>query len=105
MSRSGPLSVAEKFYIDQQYKTMSQEDICKKLDRGKKQVAKYVKEHARINNPPNVAPSVKSTVGKSQGATVMTQAAQQIADEIPKGDITQTTRYKTRVFRPNKDKR
>jgi len=104
MSRSGPLSVAEKFYLDQQYKHETLEEMCRKLDRGKKQVQKYVNTEAKINNPPHVAHSVKNNVGQRDGVTVMTQTAEEIAEAIPKKDPRMSVRYKERVFRPKKEK-
>jgi hypothetical protein len=93
MSRSGPLSKTEEFYLDSKYKDM---------DRGKKQITKYVEEVAKLNNPPHIANSL-SMMGKKDGVVVMTQAAEEMAEEVLKNrpDSRASSRYKTRVFRPN----
>jgi hypothetical protein len=102
MSRSGPLSKTEEFYLDSKYKDMTIEQLCRDLDRGKKQITKYVEEVAKLNNPPHIANSL-SMMGKKDGAVVMTQAAEEMAEEVLKNrpDSRASSRYKTRVFRPN----
>lgn len=103
MSRSGPLSKTEKFYLDSKHKDVSIEQLCRDLDRGKKQIAKYVEEVAKINNPPHIANSL-SLMGKKDGTVVMTQAAEEMAEVVLKNkvDPRASSRYKTRVFTPNK---
>jgi len=104
MSRSGPLSKTEKFYLDSKYKDISLEQLCKDLDRGKKQITKYIDEVAKINNPPHIANSLSAMGNNGQGAIVLTQAAEEMAEQVnqTKADSRAASRYKTRVFTPKK---
>lgn len=91
MTKTGPLSKAEKFYIEQKYSEMGVEQICKELDRAKK----VVKAHAtsqKLEEKKTVSKTrLAEQFAHNKGSTVMTENASVIADEI-RGRTGQTGR-------------
>tara|TARA_R110000796_G_scaffold88809_5_gene191675 strand:+ start:922 stop:1218 length:297 start_codon:yes stop_codon:yes gene_type:complete len=81
MTKKGPLSKVEKFFIENNYKEMDVEKLCKEMDRTKGVVQKCVTEC-------NTKESKKFSTIDSQfarndkGATVMTPNASQMIDEM-----------------------
>lgn len=81
MTKKGPLSKVEKFFIENNYKEMDVEQLCKEMGRTKGVVEKCVAEI-------NVTQSKKFSAIDSQfarndkGATVMTPNASQMIDEM-----------------------
>lgn len=82
MTKTGPLSKAEKFYIEQKYSEMGVEQICKELDRAKK----VVKAHAKSQKLEEQSKVSKTRLAEqfahNRGSTVMTENASVIADEL-----------------------
>ena len=102
MTKKGPLGTAEKFYVKHNYSTTDIEQLCKELDRPKGLLNTFIekcrKEDAKVEavkveeeKPAGVSPtppenefSVFAQVQRNKGATVMTQEAAELADEIRK---------------------
>jgi len=79
MSKTGPLSVAEKFFISKKYKEMELEDLSKELKRTQSIIQEYIEEYER-ENPDEF--NVASQMSSSRGTTVMTQNASEMIDEL-----------------------
>lgn len=82
--KRGPLSKAEKFYIDNN-RTMGIDQLVIDLDRAQNQIEKYLKETE--NAKKNVKETLmRKTMGRHERngkpvATVMTPAASELADD------------------------
>lgn len=90
MTKKGPLSKAEKFYIENN-RQLDLKALCKDLDRAQSTVEKFL----------STLPEVKETTRlyeqfarNDKGATVMTQTAAETADDF-RGRINQTTKTKS----------
>lgn len=83
MTKTGPLSKAEMFYIEHKFpEGISVEDLSKELDRTKKSIQDFVNKKKLST----VVEKRKETLlseqfAKSRGATVMTPNASIMADE------------------------
>ena len=87
MTKKGPLSKAEKFYIEN-HTDLSIASLCKDLDRAKSTVNKFLKTLPAVNQEQGPAPvASKETPTMSQfarngkGSTVMTENASVMGDE------------------------
>lgn len=93
MVKKGPLGKAEQFYIKEQYKAMSVDDICKELDRAKTLVKRHVvKCKKEEDKEAEEAFTVGSQFGIRNGSVVMTQNASQMSDDAKSS----TTRISSR---------
>lgn len=79
MSKTGPLSVAEKFYISKKYKEMTLEDLSKEMKRTQSIIQEYITEY-EAEHPDEF--NVASQMSHGRGTTVMTQNASEMLDEL-----------------------
>ncbi len=87
MTKKGPLSKAEKFYIEN-HTDLSIDNLCKDLDRAKSTVNKFLKtlpaEKAE-QGPAEVASKTTATMSQfarnDKGSVIMTENASIMADE------------------------
>jgi len=83
MVKKGPLGKAEEFYIKEQHKTISLDDMCKELDRAKTLVKRHiVKCKKQEDKETEEAFTVGSQFGIRNGSVVMTQNASQMSDSV-----------------------
>ncbi len=87
MTKKGPLSKAEKFYIEN-HTDLSISSLCKDLDRAKSTVNKFLETLPDVKQEQGPAPvAIKETTTMSQfarngkGSTVMTENASVMSDE------------------------
>ena len=86
MTKTGPLSKAEKFYIENKYsEKMNVDRLCKELDRTKKSVQNFINKNDLLENEEE--PKEKETLlsqqfAKSGGSIVMTPNASIMSDEM-----------------------
>ncbi len=81
MSKRGPLSKIEKFYIQNNFEEMSVDDMAKDLDRAKSVVKAYSskctpqvqKKETRLS---------QQIVSNKRGSTIMTENGSVLSDEI-----------------------
>lgn len=79
MTKKGPLSKAEKFYIEG-HLDKPLEDLCKDLDRAKSTINKYLKTVA-VDETEKASTLLYQQFGRNnKGSTVMTENAAQYAD-------------------------
>ena len=84
MTKKGPLSKAEKFYIEQKYVDLGLEKVCKELDRAKGVVEKHAKTQKLVKEEPSIRPKSRlaEQFAQSGGSTVMTENASMMADDF-----------------------
>lgn len=90
MTKKGPLSKAEKFYIEG-HLDKSLEDLCKDLDRAKSTVTKYLKTVAVDETEKAETLLLQQFARNGKGSTVMTENASSLADDKrkkPNGEAT-----------------
>ena len=93
MVKKGPLGKAEQFYIKEQYKEMSVDDMCKELDRAKTLVKRHVtKCKKQEDKEAENSFTVGSQFGVRNGSVVMTQNASQMSDDIKSSSTKITSR-------------
>jgi len=88
MTKKGPLSKAEKFYIEN-HTDLSIDVLCKDLDRAKSTVNKFLKtlptEKKEEQGPAPIAskdtPTMSQFARNGKGSTVMTENASVMGDE------------------------
>jgi len=89
MTKKGPLSKAERFYIQNKHTTSDLDTLCKDLDRAKSivktHIAKCKKEGDGNKN------DIGSQFASNRGATVMTQNASERGDAM-RGKSSETTK-------------
>jgi len=90
MTKKGPLSKAERFYIDN-HLDKPLDDLCKDLDRAKSTINKYVKDMPEKPKPNTML--YDQFARNEKGATVMTPNASEVADGM-KGKLNETTKTK-----------
>tara|TARA_B100001778_G_scaffold218273_1_gene180891 strand:+ start:1145 stop:1465 length:321 start_codon:yes stop_codon:yes gene_type:complete len=85
MTKTGPLSKAEKFYIESKYSDdIDVDQLCKDLDRTKRSVQNFISKN-KIEKP---APEKKETIlsqqfaNNNKGSIVMTPNASVMADDM-----------------------
>ena len=114
MTKKGPLSKAERFYIENN-RDLTVGDLCKDLDRAKNTIQKYiktlpeivVKEDSPVNN--SIASSKSAdAIGLQQfarngkGSTVMTPSASEYGDTHRKvGPTARSGRCTTTIRQEN----
>ena len=91
MTKKGPLSKAERFFIDN-HLDKPVDDLCKDLDRAKSTINKYLdskpKEEAKENSL-----LYDQFARNDRGSTVMTQNAAEMGDSL-RGKLNETTKTK-----------
>ncbi len=90
MTKKGPLSKAEKFYIEG-HLDKPLEDLCKDLDRAKSTVTKYLKTVAVDETEKAETLLLQQFARNGKGSTVMTENASSLADDKrkkPNGEAT-----------------
>lgn len=86
MTKKGPLSKAEQFYIESKYSDLGLEGICKELDRAKGVVKKFAeKNNLQASQEPEPESQPPKTLmgeqfGYNRGSTIMTQNASEMLD-------------------------
>jgi hypothetical protein len=87
MTKKGPLSKAEKFYIEN-HTDLSIDNLCKDLDRAKSTINKFLEtlpSVKREKGPATVAskdtPTMSQFARNDKGSVVMTENASVMADE------------------------
>lgn len=77
MTKKGPLSKAERFYIENHI-DKDIDELCKDLDRAKSSVNKFLKS---LPKPEKKESLLYQQFGRNdKGSTVMTQSASEMAD-------------------------
>ena len=79
MSKRGPLSKAEKFYIENNVES-DIESISKDLDRSLQIVTKYIKENCSKTAPRIINVSNLMAKNEDRGVTIMTESASSASD-------------------------
>ena len=80
MTKKGPLSKAEKFYIESHLEK-PMEDLCKDLDRAKSSIEKYIKTIPVDDKQKAETLLLQQFARNGKGSTVMTQNAAEMSDE------------------------
>ncbi len=103
MTKKGPLSKAEKFYIENNRSSV--DALCKDLDRAKSTINKFLKTLPEVVETEDE--TKKESFGLSQfarngkGSTVMTENASQMGDERRRVGTPERTRKCTIKVREN----
>ena len=83
MTKTGPLSKAEKFFIEQKYSEIGLQGLCKELDRAKRIVDKHVKANGLVEEKPEKQkPLLAQQIAHHKGSTVMTENASTMSDDL-----------------------
>ena len=86
MTKTGPLSKAEKFYIENKYsEKMDVDRLCKELDRTKKSIQNFINKNdlSKIEEEPeNKETLLSQQFAKSKGTIVMTPNASVMSDDM-----------------------
>jgi|TARA_B110000902_G_scaffold165012_1_gene188492 hypothetical protein len=86
MTKTGPLSKAEQFYIENKYSNdMDVGQLCKELDRTKKSVQNFITKNDLVKSEPeekNKETLLSQQFARSGGTTVMTPNASVMADDM-----------------------
>lgn len=84
MTKTGPLSKAEMFYIENKYpEGMSIDDLSKELDRTKKSIENFVeKKKLSTQLETRKKTLLSEQFARNKGSTVMTPNASIMADEL-----------------------
>lgn len=105
MTKKGPLSKAEKFYIENN-RHLAVSNMCTDLDRSKTTVQKFLKTLPSITltDKEEVTTEIKDSAGMQQfarngkGSTVMTENASQLGDSfVRKGPPERSKRCVTEI--------
>jgi len=78
MSKKGPLSKAETFYIDNHHQTVDAVDIAADLDRTVKSVEAYIKKN---HSKKKLANPAGDHFIRQKGVTIMSETSSTIADD------------------------
>lgn len=89
MTKKGPLSKAEQFYIEQKYLELDLGGLCKELDRAKGIVEKHIK--SKNLNKGKTKSHLAEQFGYQGGSTIMTQNASELGDDM-RGRMNGTTK-------------
>lgn len=92
MTKKGPLSKAERFFIDN-HLDKPIDDLCKDLDRAKSTINKYLKTLTTEDQKKTETPLFQQFARNERGSTVMTQNAAEMADDM-RGKANHTTKTK-----------
>ena len=83
MAKTGPLGDVEKFYIENKFNEEPVEKLAKKLNRPKAAVEKHI-EKCKLKTTTEGNRKKDTIFASQRGATVMTQAASELGDDIKK---------------------
>ena len=89
MTKKGPLSKSEKFYIESFCEEHDLQTLCKDLDRAQPIVKKHIATCKKSTAPPA---DISEQFGHNGGSTVMTPNASEMADGMRGKNSTQGTR-------------
>lgn len=81
MSKRGPLSKIEKFYIEENL-DLGVDALAKELDRAKSVIKAYSKKIVKPKIAENTTPSNENIVSNKRGSTVMTETGSMISDDF-----------------------
>ncbi len=81
MTKKGPLSKVEKFFIENNYKEMNVEELCKEMDRAKGVVQKCVTD-CKDKDKKRFGDIDSQFARNDKGSTVMTPNASQMSDDM-----------------------
>ncbi len=83
MTKTGPLSKAEKFYIENKYpEGLTVDDLAKELDRTKKSIKNFISKN-EVKEPKKSETLLSQQFANNQkGSIVMTPNASIMADEM-----------------------
>lgn len=84
MSKRGPLSKIEKFYIANNFESMTVDDMAKDLDRAKSVVKAY-SDRCTPKVQEKETPLSNQIFSNKRGSTVMTQNGSMLSDELREG--------------------
>lgn len=84
MTKKGPLSKAEAFYIKHHYKVNDVDELSKELNRAKSLVESHVAK-CRKEDEKNDAFNVANQFAYRKGSAIMTENASVLADTIKRG--------------------
>jgi hypothetical protein len=97
MTKKGPLSKAEKFYIEN-HLSKPLDELCKDLDRAKSTVNKYLKTLAVDETEKTETLLFQQFARNGKGSTVMTQNAAEMSDEMrSSGPPSRSSKCTTRI--------
>ena len=88
MTKKGPLSKAEKFYIESFCTEQDLQALCKDLDRAQPIVKKHIDKCKKSSPSINVG----DQFARNGGSTIMTPNASEMADSMRGKSSTQGTR-------------
>jgi hypothetical protein len=83
MTKKGPLSKAEMFYIQHHYQNSDAEALSKELDRARSLVESHITK-CRKEDVDNKPFNASNQFAYKKGTTIMTENASVLADEIKK---------------------
>ena len=81
MTKKGPLSKAEKFYIEGNL-SKPMEDLCKDLDRAKSSIEKHIKSIPVDDKEKAETLLFQQFARNEKGSTVMTENASSMSDDV-----------------------
>ena len=86
MTKKGPLSKAEQFFIEQKYSELDLNGLCKELDRAKGIVEKHIKGKKLTKGPSDDTQRslLAEQFGYQGGSTIMTPNASEMGDSLKK---------------------
>ena len=91
MTKKGPLSRAEKFYISNKHDNTELNTLCKELDRAKSLVKTHIDKCKKEEEKTSVNDIASQFAKNDNGAVVMTPNASERADDM-RGKTSETTR-------------
>ena len=91
MTKKGPLSKAEKFYIESKHSEATLEELCKELDRAKSLVKTHITKCKKKKETEQRNDISSLFASNDNGATVMTPNASEMADAM-RGKTSETVR-------------
>ena len=98
MTKKGPLSKAEKFYIEHNHKEADLESMCKDLDRAKSIVKTHIEKCKKLDKKTSTNDISSQFSSNDNGAVVMTPNASERGDAFI-GKRSETSRQNKCVTR------
>ena len=82
MSKRGPLSKIEKFYIENNCRASTLEDLCKEIKKSKQLVEKYYKECVdKQQSEDKITADKLMNVNSKQGYAIMSREASEFGEQ------------------------
>ena len=99
MTKKGPLSKAEKFYIQNKHTDSNLESLCKDLDRAKSIVRTHITKCKKEEEKTSVNDIASQFAKNDNGAVVMTQNASERGDTFigKRSEVSRQNRCVTRI--------